>query len=336
MRVSGFAAMGMASVFIFFSVWFVSASASEPTATASGQMLVTASAVRLREGADTKAPLVTQLALGTVVDAVKRTAEKQTIGQRTDYWYQVKTPEHKGWVFGALLQEFSVAQQDKQWFELAKARLAMDTLSFADRVDLYQFIERVLPQVKSPAYEGGLALGKVLALQKAFDKVNFQNQSTEPYAAFVQVHKDKAFLDEIQGAWLVPVQRYWALADQYANTKAGDEIAWYAAEANLGGECEGDISCGLGRESLTYGEYLKRFPQGKRVSEALAGLNETFDYILNEALKYEPDYFKIAGDSGEVIEALRAIVGATSPKAAGRDKALASLDKIYKDYKRFH
>lgn len=335
MRVSGFAAV-FYGVLSLFSVWFSSAVASEATVGASGSMLVTASAVRMREAADTQAPLVGQLGLGAVVEAVKRTEKKQSVGSRSQYWFLVKTPEHKGWVFGAFLQDFSVAAQDKQWFTLAKTRLAMDKLSFADRVDLYDFIERVLPQVKSPAYEGGLALGKVLALQKAFDKVHFGNQNKEPYAAFVRAHKDKAFLDEIQGVWLVPAQRYWDLADQYAKTKAGDEIAWYAADANLGGECEGDISCGLGRESMTYGEYLKRFPQGKHVSDALKQLNDTFDYILNEALKYDPDYFKIAGDSGGVLKELRAIVGVTSPKAAGRDKALASLDKIYKNYKRFH
>ncbi|MGB1258405.1 MAG: hypothetical protein ACPG51_21195, partial [Thiolinea sp.] len=81
----------------------------------------------------------------------------------------------------------------------------MAGLSRSNRVTLF----RIPCQCVSP-----IDLGRLLALQKTFDLVNFGNAGKEPYLSWVKEHEEakRIFLDEISGQWLVPSKDYWTLA----------------------------------------------------------------------------------------------------------------------------
>src|SRR5690242_7020298 len=62
------------------------------------------SAMRVRKAPQVSAEEVQRLKLGTVVNAVARSANQDTISGKTDYWYRVALPNGQtGWLFGGLL-----------------------------------------------------------------------------------------------------------------------------------------------------------------------------------------------------------------------------------------
>ena len=63
----------------------------------------------------------------------------------------------------------------------------------------------------------------------------------------------------------------------------GDVIAWQAAHATHGGECEGFVECMSYRLQITQGEYLKRYPKGRYVTPILEEINEELSYMAKEA-----------------------------------------------------
>ena len=298
-----------------------------------GQKIVTASAVRMRSEPDIGAKEIGSLHLGEVVRAVLRTRDMLPTGQIKHYWYFVQTGHTKGWVFGSLLRDFKIDQQEKIWTELVQARFARESLSFAEAVDLVAFLDTVLPKTKNSEAKGALSLARLLVLQHSINGLDYRSQEQSPYSAWLKKYKDLIFHDEISGQWLVNVDAYWQLAERYRGTKIGDEIAWQAAEAQLGGECEGDISCNLERENMTYGEYLRRYPKGQHVGDGLGRMAETFAY-LETALKEQPNYFHSFRESGQTIDALIAAVGKASPQAKYYPEVLAQLKRIRQAYAR--
>jgi hypothetical protein len=294
-----------------------------------GQKIVTGSTVRVRTQPSLSADVVGHLSLGAVVAASKRTKDKLQTGAINHYWYFVQVNNTAGWVSGSLLRDFKPEQKEQIWFELIKARLDDPELSFPDRTALYKFTSLVAANAQSEKLKGAFELGQLLALQKSFDQLSYDALEKEPYAVWVKEYQtaQRVFHDEISGQWLVPSADYWKLADKHKGGPAGDEIAWYAANAPLGGECEGDIACNLERERLTQGEYLQRYPLGRYANVSLQRMTETLEYIRT-ALKQEPDYFRHAPESGAVIDALLKVIRNTNPKLSEHPKAVEAIKAI--------
>lgn len=294
-----------------------------------GKKIVTASTVRVREQPLLASGVVGHVGLGAVFAATKRTKNKLQHGAIEHYWYFITSPQLSGWVSGRFLNDFTADKKEKIWFDLIKTRLDNPKLSFRDRVALYKFTDLATNNSQDEKLKGAFELGRLLALQKSFEPVNYSNEKKAPYASWVEEHQSakRVFHDEISGQWLVPSTDYWKLADKHKGQPNGDEIAWYASNAQLGGECEGDITCNLGREKMTQGEYLLRYPLGRYANVSLQNLSETLTYIQG-ALKEEPDYFRQASESGEVIDSLVNIIKDTNPKLRERAKAVEQIKSI--------
>ncbi|MEZ5536828.1 MAG: SH3 domain-containing protein [Thiolinea sp.] len=294
-----------------------------------GQKIVTGSTVRMRAQPSLTADVVGHLSLGAVVRATQRSKDKLQTGAINHYWYFVQANNLKGWVSGSLLRDFKPEQKEQIWFEIIKSRLDDKELSFPDRVALYKFVSLVVQNAQSEKLKGAFELGQLLALQKSFDQLNYDSVNHEPQAGWIKGHQQagRVFHDEVSGQWLVPATDYWKLADKHKGGPAGDEIAWYAANAQLGGECEGDIACNLEREKITQGEYLRRYPLGRYANVSLQRLTETLEYI-HDALKQEPDYFRHAPESGEVINTLLEIIRSSNPKLSEYPGAVENIKAI--------
>lgn len=298
-----------------------------------GKKIVTASTVRVRSQPSLTSSVVGHVNLGTIVPASKRTKNKLKNGSFQHYWYLIQSPTMLGWVSGRFLTDFQAVNKAKIWFALIKKRLDNPDLSFRDRVALYKFTDLVVKNSQGEKLEGAFELGKLLALQKSFEPVNYGNHKKEPYASWIAAHQPekRIFLDEISGEWLVSAMDYWTLADKYKGQASGDEIAWYAANARLGGECEGDIACNLEREEVTQGEYLKRYPLGRYANASLKRMSNVLEYVQS-TLKEQPDYFKEASGSGKTIESLVDIIKTTNPKLSERPKAVEQIKAIQIDF----
>ena len=70
--------------------------------------ITTVSAMRMRKTPQVSAEEVTRLKLGTVVNAIARSVNQDTINNKTDYWYRVNLQNgQSGWLFGGLLRRCS-------------------------------------------------------------------------------------------------------------------------------------------------------------------------------------------------------------------------------------
>ncbi|MCK5902655.1 MAG: SH3 domain-containing protein [Cocleimonas sp.] len=247
-----------------------------------GNKIVTAAGVRMRAEIRLDAKVLHKLNLGTVVKASQRTREKVSRGSVTGYWYYVSNRNQHGWVFGALLGDFKAGREEETHWKLVQQRSAKKPASFSDYAQLHQYIKAILPTIKTTKTHALLALEEVLALQRAADKIPYNQYDKTPYSSFLTEHKKELFYDEISGQYLISSQRYWDLSERYSQSSAGDKLTWFAAKARTGGECEGELACVFMRMSTQEGIYLKRYSDGYYAQQALKAVEEILAYMINE------------------------------------------------------
>jgi hypothetical protein len=244
---------------------------------------------------------VGKLMLGTDFATTQHTAAKARIGNQSDYWYRLDTPL-KGWVFGGLVRSFDPAKADDAHLTLVRDKLGAadklydsyehkSPLSFADAVEVSQFASRAAAASKKPGTQGELELAHWRAVQIALFQIPVASANKAPFAAWLKQQGKNVFYTEPSAEYLVNPDNYWKLADRHKRDAIGDAIAWQAANAFVGGECEGFISCMSGRSLMMEGEYLKRYPKGKHVAAALQQANGNLAYIRKE-WKNQPDEHK--------------------------------------------
>src|SRR6185369_13603119 len=86
--------------------------------------ITTVSAMRMRKAPQATAEEVVRLKLGTIVDAVARSTNQDTISGKTDSWYRVNLPNGQtGWLFGGLLVDYDGQQRVPLLRQIIEARL---------------------------------------------------------------------------------------------------------------------------------------------------------------------------------------------------------------------
>lgn len=248
---------------------------------------VNGNGVRLRAQPTVDSPELAKLMLGTSVTPLQKTSKPSTVNGKTGYWYQVKTNQTTGWVFGSFLTP--EPNSTDATLEVVRTKLKAEKLSFEDAVATYKLADQALAQAKARNAKGELELAKLVALQRSYDSMPPEKMQKAPYVDWYKQHQKISFGDDPSGQYLVSTKPFWALADQYKNDAIGDEIAWRASQQALGGECEGFVGCSSIAAQRTDGEYLKRFPKGRYVKTALKQVTENFKYMLQEWNKPEQD-----------------------------------------------
>ncbi len=304
---------------------------------AQNQMIVTGSNIRVRQTADVSALEVGKLTLGVIVTQKGKSASKTTIGGKSDFWYQISSPNLSGWVFGGFLKPYTTSQKNLIYTELIRSRLSVEATNFLDEADLVVFTERAIREVKAPQLLGELEMSRLLAIQRAAKLMMMDTETgayPEPYKTWVLRHEGKSlFYDEISAQYLLSTKDFWALATKYKNAAIGERIAWEASLVPLGGECEGDLSCNLGSLDLTVGEYLRRYPKGAHVREALNQISEWLTSLMqiDESMADEFFYPGQRKDFLPNYNALRrAVNGTINPIKAEVLDLLTQLDKKVK------
>lgn len=251
--------------------------------------IITGTGVRVRASPMVSAAELGKLAFGTVLVTQQRSATQSTIGAKKDYWYSVNTPV-KGWVFGGLLQDYDAKNPDKIAVQLIRSKLGkadrlLDSavLSFNDALEVSQFSQQAASKAKLIELAGDLQLAYLQAVQQGLSAIPINQAQKPPYAPWIKSLGNQVFYHELAGSYYVDSRSFWSLADRYKQAQIGDVIAWQAAHATLGGECEGFIECISYRLQITQGEYLKRYPKGQYVTPVLKEINEDLAYMLKEA-----------------------------------------------------
>lgn len=113
--------------------------------------ITTVSAMRARKAPQTSAEEIMRLKLGTVVSAIARSSNQDTISGKTGRWYLIELPkDESGWVFGGLLLDYDARQREQLLRTIIEARLKAENTDFSDRQELYNLAAEALTEVKDP------------------------------------------------------------------------------------------------------------------------------------------------------------------------------------------
>ena len=264
----------------------LSAQQTEVGLDAAQAKITTVSAMRVRRAPQVSAEEVTRLKLGTVVNAVARSANQDTITGKTDYWYRVNLPNgERGWLFGGLLLDYNAAQRNDVVRQIIEARLKAENTDFADRQEIYNLAASAVNEAKDTSTRAEFELLKLLALAGSARAFPDELDNKSPYRDWLKTHAAKIIRNEFGGGYNLRSEMLWDLETKYHSLPIADRIAWEAAQNPLPSDCEGDEVCHV---FLYEGEikYLNLYPNGAHAAEALKNLTET---LTDEVIKTAND-----------------------------------------------
>ena len=247
--------------------------------------ITTVSAMRARRAPQITAEEITRLKLGTVVNAVARSTNQDTVGDKTDYWYRVNLPNAQtGWLFGGLLLDYDANRHVRLIKQIIEERLKAENTGFSDRQEIYNLAASSAIQAKDVNTRAEFELLKLLALANWAETVpNRDGTDKPPYREWYRVHGAQVTPNEFAGGHNLRSEVLWNLEAKYHNLPIADRIAWAAAENAFPHDCEGDEVCHL---FIFEGavKYLNLHPKGAHVSEALKSLDELLtDDVIKRA-----------------------------------------------------
>jgi len=291
--------------------------------------ITTVSAMRVRSAPQTTAQEITRLKLGTVVNATTRSSDQETVGGKTDYWYQVNLPNgQSGWLFGGLLLDYDANQREQLLRQIIEARLKAENTDFTDRQEIYNLAVRSITEAKTVNTRAEFELLKLLALANWAEAFPSDSADRSPYREWLKSHAAEVIPNEFAGGYNMRSELLWKLEAKYHSLHIADRIAWAAAENPQPHDCEGDEVCHLFVFAGAV-KYLDLHPNGVHAAEVV----ENFDELVTD------DVIKRANDKGgdqyaveerislrKLFSSLRLALAKTS--AAGKSELLKKLDRI--------
>ncbi|HEU4768930.1 MAG TPA: SH3 domain-containing protein [Pyrinomonadaceae bacterium] len=289
--------------------------------------ITTVSAMRMRKLPQLSSEEVTRLKLGSIVNAVARSTNQDTVGSKTDYWYRVNLQNGQtGWLFGGLLREYSAAQRPQLLREIIESRLKAENTEFADRQEIYNLAASAVTELKDPNTRAEFELLKLLALASAATTVS--EVEKPPYREWYKTHAKDLVLNEFAGGYNLNSDVLWNLEAKYHTFPIADRIAWEAAQNPQPSDCEGDEVCGffVGSGEITY---LSLHPNGVHAGEALRNLAAGLtDEVINSANATGGDKYDVEQRTHllKLLNELRVAMAKTS--APEKSELLAKLQRI--------
>ena len=284
--------------------------------------ITTVSAMRVRSAAQVAAEEIMRLKLGTVVNALARSTNQDTIAGKTDYWYRINLPNGEtGWLFGGLLLDYSAQQRAELLRRIIEARLKAENTEFADRQEIYNLAASSVNEAKDTSTRAEFELLKLLALSNWARTFPDNLSDKSPYREWL-------IRNEFGGGYNLETQLLWDLETKYHSLPIADRIAWEAAQNPQPSDCEGDEVCHF---FLYEGaiKYLNLHPNGAHAAEALKGLTEVLtDEVIKTANDKGGDKYVVEQrtDLRKKLASLRTAVAKTS--AAERTELVKRLERV--------
>ncbi|HEV3470802.1 MAG TPA: SH3 domain-containing protein [Pyrinomonadaceae bacterium] len=298
--------------------------------------ITTASGVRVRKEPRTGAEEVGRLRLGVVVGELERSAQRERVGEAEDYWFRVAAPNGvEGWVFGGLTAAFDAGRREEIYRQLAAARVANASATFAELSDLVVFLERAVKEVTRREALAELELARLVALQRSLASIGFEDLEKPPYSAWTKEREAEIVYSEPAGQWYVRAELFWDLQRKYQDVPAvAERIAWEGAQAPLPGECEGYLPCHLYALKESEGRYLRLYPRGPHAEAALNNIAEFFDSVSQDAAASNPVYEVPQEDRADFQKSLAELRAGVAPvQHALRERVLTQLDELARRFR---
>jgi hypothetical protein len=290
--------------------------------------ITTVSAMRARKSPQVAAEEVVRLKLGTVVNAIARSTNQDTIGGKTDYWYRVNLPNSQtGWLFGGLLLDYSASKRQELVRQIIEARLKAENTDFSDRQEIYNLATSSVNEAKDASTRAEFELLKTLALANWALSIPYEKDKP-PYREWVKAHAAEVVYNEFAGGYQLRADVLWNLEKKYHALPIADRIAWEAAQMLPPSDCEGDEVCDL---FVSEGEirYLTMYPSGAHAAEALKNITEAItDQVITFANDKGGDKYAVEQrtDLKKLLASLRLAVAKTS--ASEKNELMKKLERI--------
>lgn len=318
----------LAFLFAIGNVSLLVAQTEEVGLDATKAKITTVSAMRARKSPQTTAEEVVRLKLGTVVTAIARSTNQDTVGGKTDYWYRVNLPNNQtGWLFGGLLLDYSASKRQEIVRQIIEARLKAENTDFSDRQEIYNLATSSFTDAKDTSTRAEFELLKVLALANWALSVPYETDKP-PIREWVKAHAAEMVYNEFAGGYQLRADVLWNLEKKYHTLPIADRIAWEAAQMWPPSDCEGDEVC---RFFLSEGEirYLGLYPSGSHAPEALKNIAEALtDQVITFANEKGGDKYAVEQrtDLKKILTSLRLAIAKTS--APEKTELVKKLDRI--------
>ena len=312
-----------------FALGLISPLCGQSSDIKSSSKITTVSAMRVRKEPQVTAPEVARLKLGTVVNVVSRSPNQDSVGGKTDYWYQVSLPNGEtGWLFGGLLVDYVANQRQQLLSQIIEARLKAENTDFNDRQEIYNLAARATTEAKDVNTRAEFELLTLQALAYWAETLPNDETSKTSYREWHKLHGAKVVPNEFAGGYNLRSELLWSLETKYHALPISDRIAWAAAENPQPSDCEGDEVCHFFVFSPAI-KYLNLHPNGAHAVEALNSLNEVLtDEVIKTANSKGGDQYVVEQrtELKKMLASLRLALAKTS--AVEKRELLKKLERI--------
>ena len=242
-----------------------------PKESAAQQIIVAATAARVRSAPETNADLVSTASIGKIL----------IVSEENPTWYKVRLAnDNGGWISKTIAVRFDDAKREEIYRRIVAKYFKNTKMDFATAAQIADFLKTVAPQIKQDAAKAELSFKHLQALSIALKAIPFNKGGQNPYKDFLDANEKEVVYSEPSGDWYVRQNIIWELHAQFKDLPIGEEIAWQAAQTPLPGECEGYVNCYLYLLRVTYGEYLNFYPGGKYSKKSLQNITAMLDPIV--------------------------------------------------------
>jgi hypothetical protein len=303
------------------------------------QWITTASGVRARATAAANGEELVRLPIGTLLRQFDNDQRAATIGGKQDFWYHVALPNGKdGWVFGAFLKRFDASRKGEIYREIAATKAKAENTTYAESADLARFLTAISGELTERTLQAEVELWRWIAIQRALEQIPANKLQQAEYQRFIKLWQPQIVYSDPGGIWLVKADVLWNLHKKSVDLPIAETIAWEAANLPMPGECEGDDLCMTMAFNTSLGRYLKLYPKGKHVAQALDRLIEVYQFVNKQLGNVATPQGQSADDIRLRKEARAAygqmrtnLAQVANPKKAQFLRILAQYEKNYQE-----
>lgn len=289
--------------------------------------ITTVAAMRVRKSPQASAEEIVRLKLATVVNAITRSTNQDTVGGKTDYWYRVNLPNGgTGWLFGGLLLDYKPTQRHHLVRQIIEARLKAENTEFADRQETYNLAVSSISEDGSARAE--FELLKLLSLANWAVTFPDNMKDKSPYREWLKAHEAEVVPNEFAGGYNLRSELLWNLEAKYHQLPIADRIAWEASQNQQPSDCEGDEVCHFFVIADEI-KYVELHPTGSHVAEALKNLTKMLtDEVIKSANEKGGDKYVVEQrtELRRKLASLRTAVAKTS--VPEKNELIKKLERI--------
>jgi hypothetical protein len=296
------------------------------------KVIVTTTSARIRREANAVSTELKRPKLGTLLPAL----QSPTGGKG---WYKVQYGEgaktFTGWISATAVSSYKPSSAEQTYGQIAARNYKETGMTFSSAAELYEFLTKALPEIKTPDSAAELGLRRLQSLNKALRAIEAGKSNAPPYKAFLDAHAEELVYSEPAGEWYVNSSLIWEHHKKYSSSPIAEDIALFAAQNPLPGECEGYVNCYIYKLRATDGEYLLLYPQGKKAADALKTVTAFLEPIVadlkDKAVYNGPTDISDKAEFYRLIAELRSIV--SKLPFIEKEKTLQQLNQLAEGYR---